>query len=698
MNSALTIHLAPLLPEFLIWGMIASAILMLALSAIFYRRGVFWRMLCAAGFILIFLNPSIIQEDRKPVPDVVAVVADRSPSQQNGERTQRTDAALEHLKARLDKLAGVETRIIEAPVTDGSIVNETRLFDSLDQIMSDVPAKRRGGVVFITDGQIHDMPANAERFKDYGPVHALLTGDKDERDRQLVVIEAPAYGIVGETVTVRYRIEDTANIREEYATVITRVNNENPNMDLVPVGEEKSLTVTIGHAGQNIVDLEASPIEDEITPANNRAPLIINGVRDRLRVLLVSGQPHAGGRTWRNLLTSDPGVDLVHFTILREPNKLDATPQNELSLIAFPFRELFEIKLYDFDLIIFDRYRLNRILPNYYFANIANYVKEGGALLEASGPSFATGDSVYTTALKDVLPAYPTGQILQQSYKPEVSDLGHRHPVTQDLHWVSQQNDSAGWGSWLRQIAVQPLSGNVLMTGANGLPLLILDRVGEGRVAQLASDQIWLWSRGFEGGGPQAELLRRLAHWLMKEPELEENALDVRVDGQNIIIMRRSLKDTPMPVTLTTPDGKDHQLELTPTDDGYLRAEFRGEALGIYTVNDGEQKRFAIIGDLNPKELRGVISTAKVIAPAVKASDGSIQWLEDDADPDVRLLPGGRDFGGAGWIGFRKNMSFTVTGVKDHPFLPPWLYALGLLTLLVAAWWFEGRTRKQKKT
>jgi len=698
MNSALTIHLAPIIPLNLIWGMAIIAAIMLVLSVFFYRRGLFWRLLCAAGFILIFLNPSVIQEERKPVNDVVAVVIDRSPSQQNGQRTERADAAKTWLETQLARFAGLEVRVIEAPAASDTIPNETRLFEPLDQIMSDVQPGRRAGVIFVTDGQIHDMPQSGDRLADYGPVHALLTGGKNERDRQLVIVEAPAYGIVGQSVTVRYRVEDTLNIKEEYATVVGRVNNENPQMDLIPVGEEKSLTVTIAHAGQNIVDLEASPIDDEITLANNRVPLIINGVRDRLRVLLVSGQPHAGGRTWRNLLTADPGVDLVHFTILREPNKLDATPQNELSLIAFPFRELFEIKLYDFDLIIFDRYRLNRILPNYYFANIANYVREGGALLEASGPSFATADSVYNTALKDVLPAYPTGQVYQQAFRPEVSETGHRHPVTQDLHWISQQDDSAGWGSWLRQVAVHPQSGNILMTGVNDQPLLILDRVGKGRIAQLASDQIWLWSRGFEGGGPQAELLRRLAHWLMKEPELEENALDIRVEGQNITVTRRSLKDAPLAATITTPEGKKLPLELVPTSEGHLQAQFKGESLGIYTVDDGEQKRFAIIGDLNPPELRGVVATSEVLKPAIDGTKGSAHWLEDNATPDIKLIAPGRDYGGANWLGLRKNMSYTVTGVKDHPFLPPWLYALGMLTLLVAAWWFEGRSRKQKKT
>ena len=97
----------------------------------------------------------------------------------------------------------------------------------------------------------------------------------------------------------------------------------------------------------------------------------INGVRDRLRVLLVSGEPHAGERTWRNLLKSDASVDLVHFTILRPPEKQDGVPVDELSLIAFPTRELFIEKIEDFDLIIFDRYRRRGILPSLYLENIA---------------------------------------------------------------------------------------------------------------------------------------------------------------------------------------------------------------------------------------------------------------------------------------------------------------------------------------
>ncbi len=700
-DTTLTIHFAPLLPEGALYALAALAVLLCLASLFLYKRAILWRSAGAAAFILILLNPSLIEEKRESVPDVAVIVVDRSPSQDNGARTSRTDTALSYLRKQLDQQSDLELRVVESSAPSDALAQETRLFDKLDQTLSDIPVKRRAGVIFLTDGQIHDIPKAPERFSDYGPVHGLLTGEKNERDRQLVILEAPAYGIVGQPVTIKYKVEDTDPEQDDYATVLIRQNNKEPRLDLVPLNIEQTLQVTMEHAGQNIFDIETSAVDKEITEANNRAPIIVNGVRDRLRVLLVSGQPHAGGRTWRNLLTSDPGVDLVHFTILREPNKLDATPQNELSLIAFPFRELFEVKLYDFDLIIFDRYRLNRILPNYYFGNIARYVKEGGALLEASGPSFATKNSIYTTALKNVLPAFPTGQVIEHSFKPSLTKTGKRHPVTQNLLWSGadsrKKSAKSGpkWGSLLRQVVVTPTSGDILMSGAEKQPLLILDRVGEGRVAQLTSDQIWLWSRGFEGGGPQAELLRRLAHWLMKEPELEENALEVQVDGNNILIRRRTLTEKEMSATMTKPDGTQESLSLTSANDGFLEARITAETLGIYTIDDGTQQHFAIVGDLNPPELRRVKTSPDLLAPLSQTSKGRITWLSETPEPSIRLLPPGRRYGGSNWIGLRQSHSHNVTGIKSRPFLPSWLYMLSLLALLISVWWFEGRSSKK---
>ncbi len=694
-RTSISIDFAPMMPHAFLYGIAGLSLLFLALSFFFYRRGMTIRTLCAAAFVLLLLNPSIAEEQRGPVSDVAVLIVDHSPSQQNGVRLKRTDAALDYLQKKLAALPGLDVRVVDSSSGEEGPPRETKLFGKLDTALADVPSSRRAGVVMITDGQVHDVPQDAAHLNDYGPVHVLLSGEHSERDRQLVILEAPSYGIVGQTVTVRYRIEDLTAPKGEAAGFTVRQDGIAPQLSDVTVNEDQQMTVTVAHAGQNILDLEAAPVDGEITLANNRVPLVINGVRDRLRVLLVSGQPYAGGRTWRNILTSDPGVDLVHFTILREPDKIDMTPQNDLSLIAFPFEELFQTKLYGFDLIIFDRYRMNHILPDYYFGNIAKYVKDGGALLVTAGPNYANTDSLYKTDLSQVLSAPPTGQVVDHPFKPMLTDAGLRHPVTQGLQWPGGASGTPGWGSWLRQVAVTPSRGEIIMSGAEKLPLLILDHVGKGRVAQLASDQIWLWSRGFEGGGPHAELLRRLAHWLMKEPELEENSLDVAAEGGNLHIVRRSLVSDSITATVTTPEGAKSTVELKESGGGVLEAKVPATQLGVYTVNDGTQERFALVGSLNPPELTGVRTTPDKLAPVVKASNGTTIWLADTPEPAISMLPAGRGaYGGGSWLGLRQNNSYTVTDVKMRPFLPAWLYAAALLALLIGAWWQEGRSRR----
>ncbi|MCE8471000.1 glutamine amidotransferase, partial [Rhodovulum sulfidophilum] len=327
------------------------------------------------------------------------------------------------------------------------------------------------------------------------------------------------------------KIEDQGAVPKamgDTTSVTVSIDGGTPQSYRVPVGQTLDVPVVLDHAGQNVIQFSVAAEEGELTERNNAAVVQINGVRDRLRVLLVSGEPHPGERTWRNLLKSDSSVDLVHFTILRPPDKHDGVPVSELSLIAFPTRELFLDKIDEFDLIIFDRYKRRGILPSIYFDNVRNYVEKGGALLIAAGPDFAGAESIYRSPLADILPAEPSARVIEQGYRPEITDLGRRHPVTEGL----KAEAGGAWGRWFRLIDLLPKQGEVVMSGIDDRPLLVLDRVGEGRVALLASDHAWLWSRGFEGGGPQLELLRRLAHWMMKEPELEEEALSATAEGQ----------------------------------------------------------------------------------------------------------------------------------------------------------------------
>ena len=690
-KPALNIHFDPLLPDLWLYGIIAASLMVFLLALWKSRRGLILRVLALGALILALLNPSLLEEQREAVNDIAVVVVDRSPSQHMGKREDRTAKALDYLKQQLKNRPDLDLRVIEAPTRD-TLPTETKLFDALEKTLADVPLQRRAGVILLTDGQVHDVPANPETFKQFGPVHALLSGDKNEKDRQMVILQAPTYGIVGQNVSIRYKIEDTANIGETMAAITITAPGATPDITVVPVNEEQVIDLPVEHAGQNVFELSAQILDGEITDSNNRAALIVNGVRDRLRVLLVSGQPHACGRTLRDLLTSDPGVDLVHFTILRDPNKLDATPQNELSLIAFPFRELFEVKLHEFDLVIFDRYQLNHILPENYFNNIVRYVQNGGALLEASGPSFATEDSLYNTALVSVLPGIPTGEVLKKSYLPAVTAEGKNHPVTKNLSWPGANAEGPGWGHWLRQVAIKTESGDVLMNGADDNPLLVLDRVDEGRVAQIASDHIWLWARGYDGGGPHAELLRRVVHWLMKEPELDEKALDVKADGKNITIRSQNYKRKNADIAMTKPDGSTQTITLENDTNGVLTRTIEADQLGIYGFEDAEgEEGFIVVGDLNPPELRGVKTTSDILKPMAEASGGGILWLDDHPQPALRQLANSNNYAGRDWIALRKNNDYTVTGTRDRPLMPAWLACALILGLAILGWWREGK-------
>ncbi|NCC21723.1 MAG: hypothetical protein EOM26_04575 [Alphaproteobacteria bacterium] len=680
-TAATTLHFLPLVP-YPVLAVLTAIGLVLVLAAFFrLRRGAIPRGFALTVLLLALLNPSVLTEEREPVSDIATIVVDDSASQTFGRRSERTEQALSHLKSELSGRDGLELRIAHAPADkDGEA--GTALFAALDEALADVPSSRRAGAIMLTDGQIHDVPGN--EAPDYGPVHGLLTGRRDDMDRRIVVTQAPAYGIVGKNVTVRYRVSDS-NTGKDSAGIILRPGTGKPLMRVVPTGEEQTMELPVGNPGQNVFELETGLLPGEITDANNSATIVVNGVRDRLKVLLVSGLPYIGERTWRNILTSDPGVDLIHFTILREPQKLDATPQNELALIPFPFQELFEVKLGEFDLIIFDRYTVNQILPLHYFNNISRYVQDGGALLVASGPEYIGPESIYKTALKSVLPAAPTGEVIERAYRPKLTGIGKRHPVTESL---SGESD---WGEWIRILPSTVSGGDILMEGLDDQPLLVLSRSGEGRVAQLATDQVWLWSRGVDGGGPYAELIRRLAHWLMKEPELDENALDVRADGFRISLRRRQIGEDQPPVVMERPNGSLEPIKMTGRGDGWASATVNAESPGVYAFENGDLRHLVVVGGINPKELAAVVSTGEKLAPLADRTGGRILWLEDQPRPDIRMIPESEQYGGRNWIALRRNNDFTVTGVSDRAILPTWLSALAILAALAFAWWREGR-------
>ena len=637
-------------------------------------------------------NPALIEEQRKPIADVAVVVVDDSDSMAIGERRVQVQAAREALKRKLGQQEGLEVREVVLPPAQIQLGSErpggTRLIDTMRSALVEVPPERLAAVILLSDGQVHDVPAGLPPERGGAPLHALIAGKKNERDRLIVVEQSPRFGVVGRQVTTKFRIEDPAG---GTAPVTLSVGGEVVRRLDVPVGRSVELPITVGNPGANVVELQVAAGQNELTLDNNRALFTINGVRDRLRVLLVSGEPYQGERAWRNLLKSDPAVDLVHFTILRTPQKDDFTPVRELSLIVFPMRELFEQKLKEFDLIIFDRYESGNLITRDYFRNIVEYVKGGGAMLVSVGPVFATNRSLYRTPLGAVLPSAPTGDVLETGFKPKVTEIGQRHPVTANLPQAGDPGKEPEWGRWFRLVTSKAERGNTVLAGAEERPLVVLDRVGEGRVAQLMSDHLWLWNRGIDGGGPQPELVRRVAHWLMKEPDLEEEALRATAVGGRIEIGRRTLAATFGPVTMTSPNGDTRVLQPRQTAPGLGLAVVDVDKPGLYRFEDGALRTVAAVGNPDPLEFSDVRATDAKLKPLVEASSGGLMWLADQAEPDIRTVRPGRAAAGSDWIGLRRNEGYTVAGINQLPLLPGILVALAFLMAIASAWWREGR-------
>ena len=680
--------LDPLIPMLALYVLAVAALLIVGYGLWRGLAGWALRGLGAMALLAAIANPSLQREDREPLSDIVIAVVDDSASQRIGTRPAQSAAALARVQAEIAALPNTELRIVR--LGDGEGDSGTQLMTALSEALAEEPRARVAGAILITDGQAHDMPL-APKLP--APLHVLLTGEAQDWDRRLIVKNAPAFAILGEPVTLTLRIDDQGAVPAEmagFAMLSIAIDGDAPQSYRVPVGEDLELPITLPHGGMNVLQFQVAVTEGELTDRNNAAVVQINGVRDRLRVLLVSGEPHAGERVWRNLLKSDPSVDLVHFTILRPPEKQDGIPVSELSLIAFPTRELFVEKIDEFDLIIFDRYRLRGILPNAYLHNVRDYVKRGGTVLVAAGPEFGSADSLWRSSLGEIMPVDATSRVFEQGFKPELTELGKRHPVTEGLEKLAPEG---GWGRWFRQIGLMQKSGQAVMSGIDGQPLLVLDRVEQGRIAVLASDHMWLWGRGFEGGGPQLELLRRLAHWMMKEPDLEEEALVASAIGQKLTVTRRTIGDAPGPVTITGPDGSQTELLLPEIAPGRYSAQYDAPEMGLYKLAQGTLSTVMALGPSAPKEFEETIASGEKLEPIVTPMRGGILRLEQGA-PNIRSVAVGRVAAGRGWIGITPRGAYLTQDIRVAALLPGWVWLLLAAGLAVAAWLVEGRRTK----
>ncbi len=690
------IEFFPLLPLNILWGL-CVAILLFSLTLLFIKKQkAIFRVLCFLILLGVIVNPQLKHEQRNPLNNIVIAVVDESDSQSVAKRREITKEIKKKLAASLSSINRLEVRWVTVKNIADTSRREgrgTQLFAELRKSLSSIPGKLLAGIFLITDGQVHDIPKQLDTLGLKAPVHTIITGNKNEFDQRIKIVKAPKFGLVGsesfiELKVVQYGMRQNG----QSSTIRIRREGRDPEIRTVTPGETFEVAMAFPHAGTNIIEIELETLPGELTVANNRVAIVSQGVRENLRVLLVSGEPHAGERTWRNLLKSDASVDLVHFTILRPPEKQDGTPINQLSLIAFPTRQLFSEKLNQFDLIIFDRYRRRNVLPLLYLDNIARYVENGGAILVAAGSTFSSPLSLYETPLSQILPAEPTGKVIEKPYVANITEAGKKHPVTRNL--PGDAPDQPKWGKWFRLIQVKTKVGNVLMKGHGDNPLLILNRLGKGRVALLVSDHAWLWARGYDGGGPYVPLLRRLAHWLMKEPDLEEEFLSATQRGYKTIIERRTMKDKVSDVEVELPDGKKQQIKLKKVQPGLWREVIDSRSPGLYKFNSDGLTSLVHSGLIESLEMSDVSATSKLLKPLADQTGGGIFWLPDSNQasvPRIALLRNSRTMYGRDWAALRDRNAYQISGIIYVPLIPGILLLLIIAGMFSFTWFREGR-------
>lgn len=667
MESISELVFSPLVPVWLLALIGAALALALLLTLRRIPRHAPLRIAAALVFLLLLANPVREEERRETVDDIGLVLIDRSDSMGVEDRTARAEQAAEALGANDD---GVEWQVRDIAAEDDG---GTRLGSAVESAIGAADTARLGGVFVISDGISEDelTPGLLPRGV---PLHHLVAGNEEVNDRRLVVEHAPPFTIAGEDASIRVRIEDT-----EAAPVpltIRTGSGYRAEQRLVP-GEAATIEIPVERRGDIDVALSVPVRPGEATAVNNRALVSLQGVTERLSVLLVSGRPYPGGRVWRDIFKADPNIDLVHFTILRLPSSFDTTPPQDLALIPFPVEELFQERLADFDLIIFDRFDLTELMSPAYFYSLAERAEAGGGLLVVAGPEFAGPAGLANTALSRVLPAVPAGGQVTESYVPRLTPDGRRHPVTRTL----APSGEAGWGNWGSLAEMQARSGDVLMRGPGDRPLFILDRVGRGRVGLLASTGLWWWARAVEGQGPHAELLRRTAHWLMQEPDLEEEQLRVNGTAESLIVESDSMQPLSA-ATVTAPDGSMAEIALPASG----RAEIPMAEPGLYEVSAGQRRRFALVG--NTAEFDRLRPDTEALSEAVTASGGGTFRLSEGVS-DIRRVSEGSGAAGADWAGVRRREAGALLAVETRSLVPAWAPLLLIAALLGFAWWRE---------
>ncbi len=628
--------------------------------------------------MLIFaLNPQIIDIVKKDRPQKIIIIKDYSASMMASGRFDGINVALQNLKKQIAKNKNLE--IVEGEIAPNNQV--TSFSKALEEATNNINEKDISGAILITDGLGIDKSEIARPY----PIHQILIGSENEKDAFIELIEAPKPNKIGETTKAKIIVK-TKNIDDKIARLNISMAGYAPYQINVPTNKEYDVEFKIQTSAITPVAIEVLPFNNEVSIANNAIITNIEGIQDRLRVLLVTGEPYEGTRAWRNLFKSDPAIDLVHFTILRSPEKEDYANEEEVSLIPFPTEELFIDKLDEFDLVVFDRFQNLVGLRDEYFQNVTRYVKNGGALLIAFGPKDAEDKGVLSTSLNEIIPINQAPEMIDNEFYPSITEKGLHHPITQNL--------DQKWGKWDR-IFKTTTNANVLMKAGEN-PLLIINQVENGRIALILSDKSWYWQRGFDGGGPFRELIGRTAHWLMKDPSLADKNIKLS-DGINNIKIEYFGDGSLQKMHILGPNQK---FEITPNDNEkfQMTRSINSPNYGLYIVAINDANGFIIHGAKGETYNDFLIASPKTIQNiASHNGGGNYFFVGKDGKGSIGEITNIDNllFAKNNQIYLNKNKSAQNIETARRPLIPQFIYAVLMALFLIIA--YSGRKLLRQK-
>ena len=680
-------------------------------SIINSASGIIYRVLIFITLLIMISQPSLKIEKRKIEKDIITLVIDKTDSQKITDRDKKVEEVYENILNKISRFKSLD--ILEVLIEKGETTiqfgsaeniknkklpkkklknnepNKSNILSILENNINKIPSKRLSAILILTDGQIHDINKNNLFDKYDVPIYFLLVGNKKINDKRLSIISKPEFGYLDEESEIIINLKDFLKSNEIKTKLLIEQKNSKREIQVVN-GADTSIKINSLEPGENIIKISSKIRPNELSTINNSKIVKITGIRKQLRVLLISGAPYNGTRVWRNFLKSDPSVELVHMTVLRPPTKNDNTPVNELSLIPFPTKELFEKKLNKFQLVIFDNFMGKNVLNPIYFQNILNFVDEGGAILEITGPSYNSNSSLFRTEIGKILPGIPSGKVLVGEYKPRLTEIGKNHPVTKNLF-----SDMKNYGSWYQMNKIDELDDEsiTLLSGLNNKPLLVIKKVNKGRIAQIYSKNIWLWTKtGNDDGGPYNKLIKNLAHWLMKEPSLEDSKLKVAPQiEKKLLITKNFLKEPKLmeiKITITTPEGNRIEKKLKKIKNNNYSEIFEYQEEGLYVISDLNNQVFVDTTSENNLELNEIHLTDEYLQSTEFSNIFSKSlWINDNLVPkfkEARVLD--KRNKDKNVFFFLRNNNFTIEGFENKQLLNPVLYFLILTILLYMCW------------